>query len=173
MARASEFAQDLVDGERMRRATERAVRIDADSPNASVTRQLIEFGNERKSRFTGKWRWIKNLNQADSASGFFALSSDEQGQLLGMSFAEWQATAGSGSRNVINFATMQGMIDPNDSSRITFDLVLPDEHERAISSAKLVEQNGKIYLEGETNVQRTIDNGTVSSIVYRWWAQKQ
>ena len=173
MARASEFAQNLVEGERMRRATESAARIDANSPNVSVTRRLIDFGKESKTKFTGKWRWIKNLNQADSASGFFTLSSDEQGQLLGMSFAEWQATAASGSRNVINFAAMMGRIDANDSSRMTFDLVLPDEHERATSSAKLVERDGQTYLEGETNVQRTSNNGTVNSIVYRWWAQKE
>jgi hypothetical protein len=173
MARAAEFAQNLVEGDRMLETTQRAARIDADSPNSSATRRLIEFGKERNSKFSGKWLWIKNLNQADSASGFFALSSDEQGRLLGTSIAEWKAVAASGERRVLNFVTMTGKIDPTDSSKITFNLVLPDEHERAISSATLVEQDGHTYLQGETNIQTTLENGSMKSVVYRWWARKE
>jgi len=173
MARVAEFARNLAEGERMLETTQQAARIDADSSSASATRRLIEFGREKNTKFSGNWRWIKGLNQADTASGFFALSSDEQGRLLGMSFAEWKATAGSGSRHMINFATMMGAIDPHDGSRITFDLVLPDDAERATSSAKLVERNGKTYLEGETNVRRRMASGMTNSIVYRWWAQKE
>lgn len=157
----------------MQRSTQLAAQIDAGSQNASVARRLIEFGTPNDSKFSGKWRWIKNLRQPDSASGFFALSSDEQGRLLGTSIAEWKAVAAPGERHVLNFVTMTGKIDPMDGSKITFDLVLPNQNERAVSSATLVEHDGQTYLEGETNIQTTLENGSMKSVVYRWWARKE
>jgi hypothetical protein len=173
IARASDFVQNLAEGDRIQRSTQLAAQIDAGSQSGSVARRLIEFGKERDSKFSGKWRWVKSLRQPDSATGFFALSSDEQGRLLGTSIAEWKAVAAPGERHVLNFVTMTGKIDPNDSSKISFDFVLPNQNERVASTATLVERDGQTYLEGETNVQTTLENGSMKSVVYRWWARKE
>lgn len=172
MARGLDSPQNLAHGERIQRATQRAAQIDARSLHSPVARRLVEFGNVTDSKFSGKWFWVKSFNQPDAASGFFAMSTDEQGRLLGTGVSELKVNGVQSQRYALNFVTMMGKIDPTNNSKITFELVLPNDKERATSSATLVERDGQTYLQGETDIQTTLEDGSKKNVAYRWWARK-
>ncbi len=177
-ARAAEVGQTLYEKQLMQPGTSKSGTSSVQSAsNATTATGEAPARSDRatpvKTGIAGYWRWVNGIADRPS-SGILFLKANNDGSIEGSSVSEsvLMNQAANDTVHAIRFVALQGALDQQDSSKVSFSMILPDNGNSAQSTATLVEQDGKSFLKGKTSVAVKKDNGAQQTISYDWIAER-
>lgn len=125
------------------------------------------------SEISGYWRWVNGI-KANPSNGILFLRENPDGSVEGSTVSEsvMMNPTTKDRFHTLRFVSLRGALAPQDSKKVSFAMVLPDNDQSARSTAALVEENGKTYLKGTTEAVIAGSDGTKRTITYDWMAER-
>jgi len=177
-ARAAKIGQTLFEGQLLQpgKSKEDSSPIQSagnSDPAVPMSASRVGQSESVESVIDGSWRWVTAVHGSPS-TGILFLRAYNGGEVYGSTISESvlkHASTG-GEVHALRFVSLVGKLDNADTSKVSFSMVLPDNGQSAQSSAQVVEEGGKLFLKGMTEVLVGQGNGTLQTISYNWVAEK-
>lgn len=177
-ARAAKIGQTLFEGQllqpgKSKEASSPIQNAGNSDPAVPMSASRVGQSESVKSVIDGSWRWVTAVHDSPS-TGILFLRTYDGGGVYGSTVSESILKHASTGDEVhaLRFVSLVGRLDDKDSAKVSFSMVLPDNGQSAQSSARVVEDGGKLFLKGMTEVLVGQGNGTLQTISYDWVAEK-